>query len=395
MDADHPLAIEFKKAVEAADGTALRQLFEDHPEVIEVIDHPWFSFGTPALVQLTRSDHRDAITALLDAGANVDAKSDWAAGPYSALDVIVDSRTVNDALADYLIGHGATLDLHAASGLGRMDRLRELLEAAPHRINEAGPDGATALHLARSVEVAAYLLDRGADIEQRCVDHRSTPIMWSTQGREDVTRYLAEQGARTDLFIAAVLNDVEMAARVLEHEPEALGVRVRHGNSHAHLGFGDKYVWTLDSADTPIEVARRRGHDEVFEFLLGRSSGATRLLMAARSGDLTEMAALLASSPELVPTLSEPETCSILCGSGEVIALMLRAGADPNARDDEHGATPLHHAAWNHDRSRVDVLLQHGADATLRDRTYEGTPADWARHGGHHDLAEILLNYEA
>jgi len=390
MHADHALAIEFKEAVRTADAAGLRRLLAEHAELLEVLDKPWFSFGMPALVQLAHANAQDAMGALLDAGANIDAKSDWAPGPYGALDLIVDSRTVNDALADYLIGRGAVVDLHAAAGLGRMDRLREILEGAPHRINEAGPDGATALHLARSVQVAAYLLEQGADIEQRCVDHRSTPIMWSTQGREDVTRYLADRGARTDLFTAAVLNDVDMAARILEREPDALGVRVRFGKSHKHLGFGDKYVWALDFADTPLEVARRRGHDDVYQFLLSRSPVATRLLMAARSGDITEMATLLASTPDLVQGMTAPDTCGVLCGSAEAIALMLQAGSDPNSRDEENGATPLHHAAWDNRRSAIDVLLQHGADATLRDRTHRGTPAAWARHNGHHHLVEIL-----
>lgn len=390
MNAQHPLATEFKKAVDDVDGAAIRRLSSAHPELKEIVDRPWFAFGTPALVHVVPSGDRDAIDALLDAGADPNAKSEWDAGPYSALDRIVDRSEVDHELADHLIERGAVLDLHAASGLGRMTELRDLLDKAPDRINEPGPDGATALHLAASVEVAAYLLERGADIEQRCVDHSSTPIMWSVQGREDVTRYLAERGARTDLFTAAVLNDVGMARDILAREPDALGVRVEYGKSHPHLGGGDKYVWALDFAETPHEVARRRGHSEVLEFLLSRGSDATRLLMAARSGALPEIESLVERDPTLISSLTESEMCAVLSGVAAATALILDAGANPNAKDEENGATALHYASWRNDVALISVLLDRGADITIRDRTHCGTPLGWAHHNGHHDLVEML-----
>jgi ankyrin repeat protein len=160
-------------------------------------------------------------------GANIDAKSDWAAGPYGVLDGIVDNPAPVDVeLADYLIGRGATLDIHAAAGLGRIDVLTTLLDERPDRVSEPGPDGATPLHLAMNVEVARFLLDRNAEIDKRCVDHNSTPAMWSVMGREDVTRFLIDRGAKPDLFMAAVLDDVTLAAQILEAEPDAIDVRV-------------------------------------------------------------------------------------------------------------------------------------------------------------------------
>ena len=40
----------------------------------------------------------------------------------------------------------------------------------------------------------------------------------------------------------------------------------------------------------------------------------------------------------------------------ELVQLLLQAGADPAARD-QHGCTPLHYAAFNHNRSLADLLL--------------------------------------
>jgi ankyrin repeat protein len=165
MDANDPRAAAFKAAVEAADATALRALLDQHADLVNAIDSPRFSFG-----------------------------------PYSALDCLVDSPEVDDDFADFLIARGAKLDIHAAAGLGRISELERLLDAAPDRVNEPGPDGAAPLHLARNVETVSFLLDRGADLEQRCVDHNSTPVMWSAQRPMEA---LASQGRRRGSSVAA------------------------------------------------------------------------------------------------------------------------------------------------------------------------------------------------
>ena len=391
MDANDPRAVDFKQAVESADAGEIRRLFDAHPELGEVVDAPWFSFGRPALLYVARVENRGAIDALLDVGANIDAKSDWAAGPYGVLDGIVDNPAPVDVeLADYLIGRGATLDIHAAAGLGRIDVLTTLLDERPDRVSEPGPDGATPLHLAMNVEVARFLLDRNAEIDKRCVDHNSTPAMWSVMGREDVTRFLIDRGAKPDLFMAAVLDDVTLAAQILEAEPDAIDVRVRFGKSQEHVGYGDKYIWALDFAQTPAEVARRRDNAAVYAFLLERSSPFVRLLHAARRGDVRLLTAMLGDEPGLLPSLSDDQTCGVLSGTADSARVLLEHGADPNARDDENGATALHWAAWNGRRDRVEVLLAHGADPTLRDRTHSGTPLGWAKASKHDELAELL-----
>ncbi len=160
-----------------------------------------------------------------------------------------------------------------------------------------------------NVEVARFLLDRNAEIDARCVDHNSTPAMWSVMGRENVTRFLIDRGATPDLFMAAVLDDVPLAEQILEAKPGAIDVRVRLGKSHEHVGYGDKYIWALDFAQTPAEVARRREHSAIYTFLLERSSPFVRLLHAARRGDTELLTAMLRDEPDLLPNLSADQTC--------------------------------------------------------------------------------------
>jgi ankyrin repeat protein len=356
----------------------LVQLFGEHPDLSGVVDAPWFSFECPALVHAAGCRDRALLDTLIDLGADIEARSDWDAGPYTAMHRLVDGATSESLeLAEHLEHRGAEIDLHAAAGLGRIDRIKELLTARPDRVSEAGPDGATPLHLARDVATAELLLECGAEIDKRCVDHSSTPAMWAVQGREEVMRYLVGRGARPDLYLAVLLDDVALVEQLLEADPGAIDVRVRFGESHEHVGMGDKYVWALHGADTPVELARRRDKAETYSFLLSRSPMDTQAVQASRRGDRATLNELL-QSPDALSHMPDARICEALYGSEIGAEMLLEAGADPNARDDQTGATALHHAAWRGLTQVLSKLLDAGADASIRDHHYDASPLGWA-----------------
>lgn len=392
MKRDSLPAVAFQHAVHAGDVTQLRHTFEAHPELVDVIDEPWFSFDSPALVQSAGRRDRAMMDALLDLGANPDAKSTWAAGPYSPLHSLVDGPSeVSLELAEHLVRRGATVDLHGAAGLGRLDRIREILDDDPERVSEPGPDGATPLHLARNVPTAELLLDRGAEIDKRCVDHTSTPSQWAVQGREDVMEFLLARGARPDLFQAVILDDPALIDRILTDDPSAIDVRVRFGEAPEHLG-GDKYVWALGGVDSPLDLARTRGATASWDRLRRDSSPASLLLQASRSEDTAELTRILRENPSLLDTIPEGDIPEILYGSATGTRVLLAAGADPNSRAAD-GTTALHHAAW---RGLVDVtryLLAGGADAGIRENNYNATPLGWANENGQAEIMEVILSH--
>jgi ankyrin len=76
-------------------------------------------------------------------------------------------------------------------------------------------------------------------------------------------------------------------------------------------------------------------------------------------------------------------------GQREVVALLLKQGADVNAHARIGGVTVLHVGAFRGDHAIVTLLLQHGADKHARMSLSE-RPVDLARQQGHQTLIPLL-----
>src|SRR5688572_9554692 len=71
-----------------------------------------------------------------------------------------------------------------------------------------------------------------------------------------------------------------------------------------------------------------------------------------------------------------------------IAALLLAAGADPNARQ-QGGWTPLHAAAQNGDAALVRALLDHGAQSDVQNDDGR-TPVSLAEEHGFSEVAALL-----
>ena len=88
-----------------------------------------------------------------------------------------------------------------------------------------GARGLTPLHFASTVEIAQYLLDKGAQIDAIDTQHESTPAQhmirvvqarYFPHDRQDIARFLVARGCRTDILMASALGDMELVRRHLE-----------------------------------------------------------------------------------------------------------------------------------------------------------------------------------
>lgn len=97
------------------------------------------------------------------------------------------------------------------------------------------------------------------------------------------------------------------------------------------------------------------------------------IIKASKKGDSLKVKALLAEDADLVNATdtdgSTPLHCATWKGHAEVVACLLTAGANVNAKNqNEHwGTTPLHAAAHANQVAIAQMLIDHGADLMARD----------------------------
>jgi ankyrin repeat protein len=378
----------FHHAFSRRDASALRRLLKQHPALRARIDEPLFAFDSPAIVAY--ADDLAMVDVLLEFGADPNRRSEWWAGGFHTL------HSATGPAAERLLAAGAVPDACAAANLDRIELLGRLLRDDPARVHERGGDGKTPLHFARSRAVVDLLLDAGADIDARDVDHRATPAEWMLDrqrgaGRYDLARYLVQRGASTDIFLAAALGLTDRARAMLESNRDLLDLRTGQGH------YGEKppssyhiYFWTIGDGRSPLDVATQFEQPETVETLLAAASPLQRLLSACRAGDEERARALVREHPDVIESMA-PEQHRVLAdaawnGATRAVALMLELGFDPRAPGHDSG-TALHCASWEGSVETVATLLRHPdarALVSIRDAHYHATPLGWCCHGSLH-----------
>lgn len=372
-------------AITANDAERVQAVLEQHPGLRASLDEalPSGAFGATPLLAAVYEKNRDMIEALLQAGADINARSHWWAGSFGVLD--------NDSgLEEFLIARGARVDAHAAARLGRLDRLEELLASNPGLVHARGGDGQTPLHFAANIQVADFLLAHGAVIDAEDIDHESTPAQWMVRERQAVARYLVGRGCRTDILMAAALGDLELVRHHLEADPGCIRMSVSEAwfpKRNPRSG-GTIYNWTLDSDKTAHLIARAFGHEDVLAFLMARSPDELKLALACELEDEGLLADLLSRRPNLVEQLSPAELDKLPDAARDsnrnAVRMMLAAGWPVDRRGHHHGETALHWAAFHGNAAMVRDILLHGPDLTLRSLAYAGTALEWAMYGSVH-----------
>lgn len=383
-------------AVKANDAVAVARVLEEHPELKAHIDEPapCAAFGQTALLAAVERQNREMVDVLLRAGANINQKSHWWAGGFHALD----DAWRTPWMASFLIGRGAVLEIHHAVRLEMLEDVRRMLAGNPALVHARGGDGQLPLHFAQTVETAEFLLERGAAINGRDIDHESTAAQWMVRDRPAVARALVRRGAATDILMASALGELDVVTRLLDVDPRVIRTAVNETwfpKKDPRAG-GTIYIWTLGANKTAPILAREFGQQHVLRALMDRAPDGMRLATACELGDEDLCARLLAAHPGLASTLGPDEQRTIADAAQEnnldAVRLMLRAGWPVDARG-QHQATPLHWAGFNGNVELARLLLAHGAPVDLKGDEYDGTPLDWARHGSEQGPRRSTADY--
>jgi ankyrin repeat protein len=239
------------------------------------------------------------------------------------------------------------------------------------------------------VEIAKYLLDHGAGIDTRDLDHESTPAQWMLDNRLDVARYLVSRGCQTDLLMAAALGDLELAHRHLDANPDCIRLRVSEQffpMVNPRSG-GTIYQWKLGWYVSPHQVAKKFGHQDVLRLLQERSPIDVKLIEACWMGDEASALAIRREHPHVVDRLNEADRRLVAHAArnneADVVGLMLKCGWRVNARG-QHQATPLHWAAFHGNHEMAQAILRFDPPLEDTDADFHSTPLGWAVHGSEH-----------
>jgi len=370
------------------DAAAVRRLLLQHPELRARINDPLFAFNSPAIVAF--SDDARMVEVLLELGADPNRRSEWWAGGFHPL------HGATGEAAEKLIAAGSLPDACAAAHLDRPDLLGRLIADDPGRVHERGGDGKTPLHFAESKAVVDLLLDAGADIDARDVDHRSTAAEWMLDrtrgaGRFDLARYLVDRGASADVFLAAALGLTDTVRRMLQANPALMDLRTGQGEygeqppSSYHI-----YFWTIGANRSPLDVAAQFKQSDALEAMMSFASPLHRLLAAARRGDGEGAREVVRRHPGTVASMTPRDhrtiTDAAWAGDARAVALMVELGFDPRTPGHDSG-TALHCAAWEGSPATAAALLRHPdarALVALKDTHYGATPLGWCCHGSLH-----------
>ena len=389
----------FKAAIEAGDVDHVRQLLQAHPDLASAINAPMFSFKSPA-VHVARTNLA-LLDLLLAHGADLNARTAWENGGFGVLE------QVNPDEAAPLIARGARIDIWAAANLGMMAELVALIASDPSLVHAKGGDGKRPLHFARTIEIARCLLDHGAEIDALDEDHDSTPAQHLIGERPEIAGFLVAQGARSDLLLAAALGDVALVRHHLDADPGVISMRVDQDwfpMIDTAANGGHIYQWTLGFHVSAFDVARKRRHDEALALLRERAGPLDRLLDALWCGDEARADTVLAADPQLVARAPDKALRQVAHAARNnnlpAVRAMLGRGFPVTAQS-QHGATPLHWAAFHGNADMMLDVLRYDPPIEAQDHQFHGTAMGWLIHGAlnpwgfstgrHGECARLLL----
>ena len=282
-------------------------------------------------------------------------------------------------------------------------------------VNEAQPDGATALHWSvyqEDLEMVDLLLAARADVNA-ANDLGVTPlVMACTSGNGAIVSRLLAAGANphaalpggeTALMWAARSGSLQAVSALLAGGAVVNARERAHGQTALMWAVANNHsAVTRALVDRGADVAAR-SETRAAVFLFGanrtlsvaspdtiaetRQGGSTPLLFAARSGDLESARILVGAGANVNDTAADGNTALVIAahsGHGSVAALLLEEGADANAAP--LGYTALHAAVLRGALRERDVvntdpgagvnlikaLLAHGANPNANSTA--GTP---------------------
>ena len=355
--------------------------------------------GDTAVVIASANGHKEAVSALIEFGADInqsDGKGETA--------IAAAIRAQDSEMVKTLYEKGADLNqavksgetpLMLASQLG-LGEIAQFLTQAGVDLNAKGLNGKTAMYLAvaaGALQLAQIIIKAGADADAAADDGKSALDLLKESENEEAAKIAREAKKLKAERQAAEAARLEREKQETERQAQEAAIAAENPPNENDLVSSD----SLPIGEPPQEGSEsaisdpspERGVSAAVAFaesLRAKKSESpadappeVALSVAALPADSPPEAALSAdvpsetAPPEAAPKTANPAQAQIvvdgacdLCdavklGDAEIVALLLQAGHDPNARD-ANGKTALSYAIQS---QRVDIvrMLTQGVDA--------------------------------
>lgn len=276
----------------------------------------------------------------------------------------------------FLAGSGASraiaAPIHDLAHQGDLAAVTALVQANPQLVNATSERLGTPLHFAADGgydDVAAFLLDQGADINAVSLT-ADTALLNAVRGNHHATaRLLIERGADLELandygrtpllWCARETGDYDMAVLLLD--------------AGANIDAADRF------GATSIRLVSWRGFRQLVNLFLDRGcavdaagDAGQRMLVNATEKGLDRLYARLVAEGIAIDVSTDEsggwQHRAAVGGSAVILTDLLDRGAAVDAVDG-FGWTALHHAAGRGRVEAVKLLLERGADPEMRTRS--------------------------
>jgi ankyrin repeat protein len=299
------LAGKYLEIASRGDLIGLRRLLADHPEFLNKRG----PHGRTFLWEATRRGKYSTVQWLIEQGAQIDLTGAYNQESYVQITPYCAALYYGHTeIADYLLAHGAQLDIFRAAFIGDVKAVTSQLDASPELLNaEDSQDPIYYVPLLAyavaggHVPTVELLLKRGADVEQYSAQLISIATMSS---RLDLIELLVSYNARVDAL--------DTGTFVLTPDLQIMQYLLNHGASASQPGR---------SGFPPLVYLSRGDKGEHVDKLQ---------LLLDHGADVN------ATDPKERTALHYAAKAGFL----NVIQLLLDHGADASLRDDE-GQTPL------------------------------------------------------
>jgi ankyrin repeat protein len=279
--------------------------------------------------------HLEVARLLVDQGSGMDALDSWHnLGPVGWATVVQHAHSRNQAryeVAEFLVNHGARLDIFSAIVWKDSDTVRQLIAADPALISQqlgVVDKRQQPLHFAvinNRPDMVQLLLESGADINAKTAWGLTPLCLASMMQHDRIVDLLRARQADVDLSAALVLGQFERAKELLAADSNLVGPS---GPYHLLAHF-----------------TAQRGLAEATAVLLGNGA------------DPNVFADHFYHEREIVCSMS-PLHVAAWRGHEDVARILVDHGANLQSRDDRFESPPFIWAKWNHQAAVAALLKQ-------------------------------------